>query len=205
MGLRFSKLPTWWIRSGFLRQIFRGGSDTGKSIAALKCVIAISTVIDFRSRRGRISITELESFTGLSRPMVHRGLTFLESGGVLKIDREGHANEYELIEPGDDPYWAKLPVDRLKRNVSTIPNRGMVPLSALKIYLLLLSNRPNDSVHVKFSYDSFCEHLGIQRAHIRSALDILYSHSLLHVVQTKDAKQGNLVNSYEIIGLDKRS
>jgi DNA-binding transcriptional ArsR family regulator len=204
MSLRFSKLPSWWIRQNYLRTVFRGGSEVGTSIAALKCVIGISLVIDFRSRRGRISISELEDFTGLSRPMVQRGIKLLETMDIIEIDR-GHANEYTLTELPDDSYWTKLPVDRLKRNVSTIPNRGIVPLTALKIYLLLLSFRKNDSVHITMPYDFFCSELGIQRSHIRSALDILYSHKLLHVSHEPRVKLGSQPNVYTILGLERVS
>src|SRR5690606_12909950 len=130
----------WWIRKGLLRNASRGGSETGTSIAALKCLAAVSGVINFYSCRGRLSFTEFETVTGLSRPMIQRGLKALEENGLLKVDR-GYANEYELLVDKEDWYWAKLPVDRLLKELSGIPNRGKVPLAALKIYLILVSVR----------------------------------------------------------------
>lgn len=197
--LRFSKLPTWWVRKGLLRTAFPGGGETGTSIAALKCLIAISTVIDFHSCRGHIPFTRLEDVTGLSRPMVQRGIEALEESGLVKVDR-GYANEYELIVDSDDVYWAKLPVNRLIKELAGIPNRGKVPLAALKIYLTLISIRPNKSLHVSMSYDSFFKELGLQRSDVRAALNILYSDSLLHVTRSNE-REGK-PNVYTILGLD---
>jgi len=200
MALRFSMLPTWWVRKGFLLTAFRGGKETGVSIAALKCVMAISTVVNFYSRKGQISYNELEDVTGLSRPMVQRGISALEEMGILKVDR-GHSNEYELLIAADDSYWTKLPVARIHRELREIPNRGAVPLAGLKIYLFLLSHRKNDSLSVSTPYTVFCDMLGIQRTHVRSGLDILYSHSFLHV--TPRERAGSDANLYTVLGLEK--
>lgn len=198
MAARFSKCTSWWIRDRGLTE-FRGGGSTGSSIAALKCAIAISLIIDFHSRRGQLSFSGLEQLTGLSRPMVQRGLTRLEELKIVKVDRTGHANSYQLTVLPDDDRWAKLPVDRLKEHLPSILNRGVVPLTALKIYLLLVSIRPNDSESVSIGYDKLCDHLGIQRSQIRAGLDILYSHSLVRITRNEEVEGKH--NIYTILGL----
>lgn len=195
---RFSKFPTWWTRSRGM-VVFKGGGSAGASIAALKCLIAISTIIDFYSRKGRVSFSDLELITGLSRPMVVKGIEMLEALEIAGVNRTGHVNEYELTVLGDDDKWAKLPVDRLKQHLPLLPNRGVVPLTALKIYLLLVSLRPNNSLSLSIGYDRMRELLGVQKAQIRSALDILYSHALIRITKNEevDAKH----NVYTILGL----
>lgn len=179
--------------------VFKGGSSAGASIAALKCLIAISTIIDFHSRKGRVSFSDLELITGLSRPMVVKGIEMLEALEIVAVNRTGHVNEYELTVLGDDDKWAKLPVDRLKQHLPSLPNRGVVPLTALKIYLLLVSLRPNNSLSLSIGYDRMRELLGVQKAQIRSALDILYSHALIRITKNEevDAKH----NVYTVLGL----
>lgn len=195
---RFSKCPTWWTRAKGM-VAFKGGGSAGASIAALKCLMAISTVIDFWSRKARLSFSDLELLTGLSRPMVVKGIGMLEELEIVAVNRTGHVNEYELTVQGEDDKWAKLPVDRVKQHLPQIPNRGVVPLTALKIYLLLVSLRPNDSPALSISYERMRELLGVQKAQIRSALDILYSHTLIRITKNEevDAKH----NVYAVLGL----
>lgn len=195
---RWSKCPTWWTRGeGMLA--FKGGASSGASIAALKCVVGISTSIDFSSRKARLSISNLETLTGLSRPMVVRGIELLEKLEILVVDRTNHVNEYELTVQGNDDKWAKLPFDLVRKHLSQIPNRGVVPLTALKIYLLLVSLRPNESTALSIGYDKMRDLLGVQKAQIRSALDILYSHSLIRIMRNEEVEGKH--NVYTILGL----
>ena len=201
MARRFSKCPTWWVRDGQLGiQKFGGGKNAGANIAALKCILGISTSIDFWTRKAKLSISDLEALTGLSRPMVIRGLKGLVELGIVEVDKTAHVYEYELTVSRNDDGWGKIPYERVRKQLPEIPNRGVVPLTALKIYLLLISLRPNESESVPIGYDTLLQYLGCQRAHIRPALDILYSHTLIRItLEGSDAKQRH--NVYTILGL----
>lgn len=76
-GRRFGRLPNWWSRSAngddFLLMSLKS-NDTGTGIAAMKCLLALSVLIDFHSRIAEVSLSGMEELTGLSRPMVIRGL-----------------------------------------------------------------------------------------------------------------------------------
>lgn len=76
-------------------------------------------------------------------------------------------------------------------------------MAALKIYLLLAAWRPNESVQVSVTYDRLRDETGIQKKHIRPALDILYSHSLLRVDVNAMAEQKkkHSNNIYILLGL----
>lgn len=200
MPRRFCKCPTWWIRidekSGLKK--FGGGSSTGTSIAALKCILAISVSIDFSSRKAKLSLSDLEKLTGLSRPKVIEGLKLLTEFQIIKVDKTSHVYEYELTET-KDVYWAKVPYERVRKHLAEIPNRGVIPLTALKIYLLLVSIRPNNSESVPIGYETLVAYLGAQRSQIRSALDILYSHTLIRITHSDESKDRH--NVYTISGL----
>jgi len=198
MAQRFSKCPTWWVRQKGMID-FLGGQSSGTSIAALKCLIAISTAIDFWTRKTQLSLSDLETLTGLSRPMVGKGIKRLVELGIVVVDNSRYINEYELTESPKDNRWAKLPFDRIRKHLPEIPNRGVVPLTALKIYLLLVAIRPNDTDTFAIGYDKLRDFLGVQRAQIRSALDILYSHTLIRIAQSDESKERH--NLYTVLGL----
>ncbi|MGQ7860228.1 helix-turn-helix domain-containing protein [Pseudomonas sp. ADAK13] len=201
MAIRFSKCPTWWIRDPQIGLIkFGGGKSAGLNIAALKCFLAISTSIDFHSQKAKLSISDLEALTGLSRPMVIRGLQVLVERGMVKVDKTAHIYEYELTSTRKDEGWGKIPYERIRKQLPEILNRGAIPLTALKIYLLLISLRPNGSESIPINYETMLGYLGCQRAHIRPALDILYSHTLVRItLEGSDARQRH--NVYTILGI----
>lgn len=199
--MAFSKLPTWWIREDGLKR-FAGSLGAGNCIAALKCLMALSITIDFHTRVTSMSYSDLEKVTGLSRPMVARAIPLLEGTGVVKVYRDEHTHRYELTNGTFDQYWAKLPVDRIRTHLKDIPNRGITVLYALKIYLLMLSKRPNDSLVLGLGYEKIVEETGIQKSRVRAALNILYNHDLIHVDKREDGEYAS--NIYTIRGLALR-
>lgn len=199
---RFSSLPTWWVRNLGLID-FEGGSQAGSSIAALKVVIGLSLVMDFHTKTAKNSITDIERLTGLSRPMVCKGIRALEEQGIVEINRDEHVHQYTLTMQDGDSGWAKLPYERMRKRLPELSNRGVIPLAAMKIYLLLAAWRPNESVQISVTYDRLRNETGIQKRHIRPALDILYSHSLLRVDVNAMAEQKkkHSNNIYILLGL----
>ena len=211
MAKRFSKCPSWWLRDKACLLGLLGGGSAGPSIAALKCVMAISTKIDFHTLKVKLSFSDLETLTGLSRPMVSRGLALIEAMNIARIDRTGYVNEYELIVDEKDKGWAKLPTERVNKQLPSLLNRGVVPLAALKIYLVLLALRNNDSNEVAIKHVNLREYTGIQKNQIRPALDILFSHGLIRITQSEyvDEKKPTSPirahNIYILLGLDSAS
>lgn len=193
---KFGQLPIWWIKNGLLHNVFRA-DDIGGGIAAMKCLLALSVNIDFYSRTAQISLTDLEDLTGLSRPMITKGLKKLEENNIVRIDREPFINIYELTIQNNDSQWAKTPVDSVKNHLRTISNRGMAPFVALKIYILLLSYRYRANTAVKLSHGTMRDRTGVQTNQIRFGLDVLYCSRLIHLIPQEE----KTANVYEIIGL----
>lgn len=197
---RFGRLPTWWSRYGDGHDLLLGrlkSNDTGTGIAAMKCLLAISILIDFHSRIAEVSLTGLEELTGLSRPMVIRGLARLEDLGVVISDRDNRTNRYELTIENDDAYWAKVPVDTVRRRLKTISNRGIAPFTALKLYITILNLRYKDRTTVQVMHDTLRDYTGIQTNQVRHGLDVLYSSSLIHLMPRDD----RATNEYQILGI----
>lgn len=197
----FRKLPSWWARDDQGLKRFRGGASAGASIAALKCLLAITLMSEFSTQQAQVSYSGLMDLTGLSRPMIPGAISKLESEGMIEVYRNGYINVYQLLAATNDRYWAKVPYDKVRRALSEIPNKGEAPLAALKIYIQLLANRWNDTREVEISYDKLRDYIGVQKLRIRPGLDILFSHTLLHVKQVEGEgafKQAH--NVYTVLG-----
>ena len=160
----WSALPTWWVREPGLTD-FLGGGKSGASIAELKTYIGLTVLADFKTKKVKTSISDLELLTGLSRPMVIRGIKGLENRGMLNVVRDGHINHYELIISGTDDKWGKVPNDALRLHLPEIINRGAATLAAGEgpsagvltwtLYLPLSTICPKDSAFCKM--DAFCD------------------------------------------------
>lgn len=183
-GKRFAKCPTWWVRKGLLDK-FKAGDKAGQSIAGLKCIMAISLHVNYQSMSVKLSFSELEKLTGLSRPMVSKGIFLIEELGIVTVQR-GYKNEYTLVEKTDDLGWGQLPLSYLKVQLPQISNAGRVPLCALKLYMQLIADRPNDSAVMSMNHKTITQKIGTQPRDIKPSLDILFSHYLISVARSED-------------------
>lgn len=200
---RWCALQSWWVRDEGIA-LFLGGNQAGRSIAAIKVLMAVSLLANFNSHKARNSLSDLEILTGLSRPMVIAGVADLEAKGLLLVDRSGHVNEYELVVPGDDRNFGKMPYETLRRHLAEISNRGAITLAALKIYLLLVSWRPNQSLTIAVGHEKIRDATGIQTRHVRPALDILLNHTLIRLSVSEGLAPGEprgRHNVYTLTGL----
>ena len=201
MASRFGSFPSWWIRDGVLRAAFTAGPKTGENIAALKVMLALAMFADFHTREVSISLSDLESVTGLSRPMVVRGIKVCSSHLLLDVI-EGYKNTYVLRYSPTDKKWAKVPIAYLRKELKGIPNRGAVVLSALKIYLQLLSDRPNDDDEMYMTHETIVAKLGVQTRNVKPALDVLFSHHLIGIAtESIPEKKYRVLNKFRIRGL----
>lgn len=192
----FGSLPNWWFRNSHLLPSLKA-NEVGEGIAVMKCLIALSVLIDFKTRCTDSSLSDLESITGLSRPMIIKGVGWLHDMKIIKIDKSFHVNRYEILVIDSDDKWAKTPVNIIRKNLKSISNRGVAPFSALKIYLTFLSIRYQDKNTVRITHDTLREHTRIQATHVRKGLDVLYSASMIHVILGEE----RAASQYKILGL----
>ncbi len=195
-GSRFGSMPTWWSRDAHLFTNLKA-NQTGVGISAMKCLIALSVLIDFKSREVETSIGDLEKITGLSRPMVLKGVDKLQELNIIEIDKSQYKNKYTLLVANEDPGWAKVPVNKVRKELQSISNRGIAPFAALKIYITLLALRYRDNDTVTVSHSTLRDYTKVQPTQIKAGLDVLFSNRLLHVAP----KRENTANEYIILGL----
>jgi len=172
-------------------------NDVGEGIAVMKCLIALSVLIDFKTKYADSSLSDLEYITGLSRPMVIKGVEWLNESKIISIDKKFHVNRYELLSIESDAIWAKTPVHVVRKNLKAISNRGVAPFSALKIYLTLLSLRYKQNDTVRISHETLRNHTKIQATHVRKGLDVLFSSSMIHVILGEE----RTAPQYKILGI----
>lgn len=200
---RFGACPSWWIRSDVIKEKFTAKSgEIGLNIAALKCIIAMTLHNKFGDYQSKLSTSELEEITGLSRPLVIDGRDKLENLGIIMIERE-HTFSYTQTTKSDDTGWAKIPKPLVKSELKQIPNRGRAVLQALKIYLVLLATRPNQTDRFHMSHDKLIEKLGLQSQDVKRSLDILFNHGLIKVGRSlDDAGRSYTANLFVFPGID---
>ncbi|OTK98291.1 winged helix-turn-helix domain-containing protein [Acinetobacter baumannii] len=221
----FAKLNLWWVDAPFFKKVLNN-RETGKGIAVLKTAIAIATQSDFHSRESKISYSELENITGLSRPMVSKAIKVLVEESIIELilidgkeKKRGQANIYRLLDQApknllnDDndefPFskkkvngWTKIPYKPLLENLKNLPNKGVAGLGALKNYLIILKYRSNHLDFTQVTHDKFIEKCGIQANTVKRSNDILFNHNLISIA--KKIQDGHVVaspNMYFIKGL----
>lgn len=195
--MQFGRLPNWWFRKDDGLMFHLRADDTGTGIAAMKCLLGIAVLVDFHSLSVDSSLNDMELITGLSRPMVIRGIEKLSELGFIAVDRTNYKNRYILCESPNDRNWAKVPVAAIRKNLKMISNQGIAPFAALKIYITLLSLRYQDKNTVMINHETLRGYTRLQANQIRKGLDVLYCCPLIHLMAKEDIGS----NRYKLIGL----
>lgn len=216
----FSKIVLWWIDAPFFKEKLRF-SNTGEGIAVLKTAIAIALEADFQSRLAKVSFSELEDITGLSRPMVSKAIKVLVRENLIAMhsSSRGVANIYKVLDYSPDVKppqnafdevmlerkvkgWTKLPYQALSKNLRFLPNKGVIGLGALKNYLIMLKFRDNTVDYSRISHEKFIEKCGIQANKIKSSNDLLINHELIALAKyIQDGYLKTSANMYYIKGI----
>jgi hypothetical protein len=161
-----------------------------------------------------LSYGQFETLSGLSRPMLYPALSRLRELGLIQClphpelrNRQVYlVNGFDLS-PGVGG-WAKFPSRYLgivtgakSSKLMTFPIRGRIPALSLKIYLLLLAFRPNESNGTKLSFDKIEYYSNVPRREIRRAISLLASEGWVDVNKHPGGEDGtNPPNEYFIKG-----
>ncbi|MER9708698.1 hypothetical protein [Mesorhizobium sp. M0213] len=193
--------PTLWIEDGGLKDFTwkSGGPDV---LAAFICMVLLA---HHRGDGGaaRLTYDSIDAVAGLSRAKIAAGLEILTKSGLAeRVDRS------TFLLPTLDPTqrgWGKLPAKKLYNSHGGIPMfkdftlRKRSELDAMKLYLLFVARRDNETNRVDLSYDKITEYSGIARQHITSALTILSVNGWLVVDrQQSDLNEFATANSYRL-------
>lgn len=186
-------LPTWWYPQGLVLPELRGGAAAGKSQAALRVLLAlVAAPRPAGSFSGEASISDLQDWTQLSRPMVLKGIAEARLAGLIAFEpgMQGRKSTYRLVRADESSAggWAKAPNQEIRQRVPRLPHRGDVALAALKFYLTLLAARPNQNLAVALKHETLRTKSGCQTRHVRSAISLLAIEGL---VQVRDSEEDN--------------
>lgn len=197
-------LPTQWIATGGLKDLTwkNGGSDV---LAGLICFVLLAHHCDDNGR-SRLTYDNIDAIAGLSRAKISAGLELLVKIGLInRVDRSTFGiNNLDQTRKG----WGKLPAKKLYvgSRISMIKDfslRNRSELDALKLYLLFVERRDNETNRVDISYDKITEYSGISRQSITSALTILGINGWIVVERQKsEINQYATANSYRMRYLD---
>lgn len=181
--------------------------SSGKSIAVLKTIIAIGLASDFDTRESKISFSELEEITGLSRPMISSAVTWLidKKWIALESSSRGRTNNYKLLEinSGLSKSWTKLPYIPLTQYLRVISNRGPKSLTALKNYLLILRYRSNTEDVTRINHKTLVEKGNLRPNLVKAGNDLLINSGLIALGRcvSYDGFIKTDVNLYHVKGL----
>jgi hypothetical protein len=200
---RSGSFPRW---VGDTLTDFKAGKDAGAHMAALRVYLALALVADFDTRVASLSWSDLQERTGLSRPMVKKGIAAAEKAGLISVDASGHRHSYCLLRKSDDEIaFTQVPRLELTRALSMLPTRGYHALDALKMYITLLTVRLRNSDRSLISHKKIGLRTGIQPGRIRAAIDVLINHHLVHVDRAESSEAGGHPhNEYQLLGFSNR-
>lgn len=200
------RLPTKWISLGGL-QDFRWDVNSGSdNIASIMILLAVAHHADAKTGIARLTYDDLATCTNLSRAKLSGGLKVLEEKEIIVKEPLGRST-YELVDYGQAP-WGKLPARGLYHQgrvviFSNFHLRMSVELDALKLYLLIVERRDNNSNLANISYEKIHDLSGIQKYHIKSAISLLAANGILHVEHVKSSISGfGISNAYRLPHID---
>lgn len=206
----WAKLPSAWIEAGGL-QAFRwsakGGGANGDNIAALMTLIVLAHHADEQAGDVKLTYDELEALTGLSRPKLARGLELLVARAI--VVRGDGRSMYRLTDYDPTRNWGKLPHRALYGGGGRVVAfddftlRKAAELNALKLYLLFVARRGEDTNLANISYDKIAPYTGMARDQIKTGLSFLAAQSLAHVERLPSTRSDiGVQNAYRLVGLD---
>lgn len=202
------KLPTDWINEGGLTRLRWGGSSIGAdNIAALMTLIVIAHHADRTSGIAKLTYDALCRASSLSRAKASCGLSVLEGGNLIEREPFGRST-YMLKSYSNTGGWAKLPARNLYNHdrisaFSELTLRRPVELHAIKLYLLFIARRGNDTNMAHISYDKITEYTAIERNNIKSGISLLAALGLVHVEHVPSTtSQFGISNGYRVAHIE---
>lgn len=213
-------MPTTWIADGTMAEKLSAGSNISTDIATLKiymylCMFAQpvqhkiqTSVPDFLSfgvskiiTKEEVSLTaectydQLTEGCGLSRVLVSRGIKKLALLRLMKV--AGSTRKKKYLMNGDvGKGWCKLPkrrlvgLDKKVKPFRALKNRYQHELEALKLFMYLISIRPNDKKYTDVSKEKITEATNISLYDIDGAVKLLQALGLLENVMNRGYVKG---------------
>lgn len=202
--MSYGRMPFVWITHGMLHQFSAAEATMGREIAALKSYLAIAGFLDWKHRETVLSIFDLQGITGVSKPMVLRGLQLLEDRGLVVIQSRAdrNTNVYEL--GAMENHYRKVPQDVIGSNLKLIGNRGAVSLAALKLYVAMLYHRNEKTGDAAVSHRTLVDETGVRPELVKDGYKVLHTCGFVTVSRSSALRElsasGFATNAYKMHG-----
>ena len=200
-------LPTEWIEKKGLKKFKWGFAGEGAdNIAALMALVAIAHHADDEGV-SNLTYDNLCAITSLSRAMVSRGLTVLETLKIVEREPCGRSS-YKISNYNKHKGWGKLPAKKLYTSdyitaFNEFRLRRRVELNALKLYLLFVARRDRKTNMAHISYTTIEKYSGLPRNDIKSGISLLAGLGLVHVEHLpSNTSEHGTSNAYRLAHLD---
>ncbi len=207
----FVRLPSQWIAQNGLKAFTwrsgKGSENNAAQIVALMVLIMVAHDADQTTGIAQMTYEQLVERASSSREKVSAGLKLLEANGLILRKTHGRSS---IALTGFDPLkgWAKVPAKRLYYNdvvtaFSRFKLRVRTELDALKLYLLLIAFRDNESNVARISYQKIAEYTGIATKNIAPAISFLNGLALIYTERAPSSESDfGISNAYRIAGID---
>jgi len=201
------RLPTNWIRNGGLTAFTWKAGAGADQIVALMLLLLIAHEADQGTGEATVTYDALSDRAACSRAKIAKGLALLETHGIVSRKGSGRSS-FALV--GYDPFngWGKLPAKRLYRHETVTAFRSFklrhrTELDAMKIYLLMIAYRDNESNVARISYVKIKEKTGISAPFIAAALSFLSVNALIYTERAPSGEsEYGVSHAYRIAGID---
>ncbi len=207
----FVRLPSRWIQQGGLKAFAwksgAGSENNATQIVALMILVLIAHDADQTTGVAQITYDHLVERSSSSREKVSAALKFLEQCKLIERKTHGRSS-IRLTDFDPLKGWAKLPSKRLYQNdVVTafrhVKLRVRTELDALKLYLLLIAFRDNESNVARISYLRITEYSGIAAKNITAAISFLNGQTLIYTERAPSGESDfGVSNKYRVVGID---
>lgn len=200
-------MPSFWIENGQLQEFAWLKGQGADNLAALMILTSLLHNAERETGCIRLTYDQINEATDLSRSKISNGLDKLVECEIIFRD-EIKQSYYQLCNYDLNQGWAKFPakvmyVRKSIRMFNDFTLRKRTELDALKLYFLFASRRDRNTNYAHITYDQIAEASGINRIHIKSAISLLVTHTLLHVEHnTRDFKEYGVACSYRLAKLE---
>lgn len=215
LSYEWKRLPTRLVTTELLSALRWQGDGVGAThSAALMIYFAIGFYavqrFDVSSGlfAGEASVTyeKIQSFTGLSRELVSRGLRQLEALQLIHVRLEGRRSVYRILH-FDDRIWMKIPCryfsrfGKVESAFSNMSVRSQYTFYAIKIYFVIMERRNTKTNHTALSYPKLETYSGVPRMRIKKAISTLVAQNLIFCDMEKHHLADYRHNIYRVRGI----
>lgn len=204
--MEWVRLPTDWIRAEKLKQLCWKAGEGSDNLAGLMLLVAIAHHTEQDTGVTRLSYDQIEEATGISRAKIAAGLSVLEKNEIL--ERNIGRSVHRLANYDKNRGWGKLPAKGLYigKRIDAFDEfnlRKKVELDAMKIYLLFVAMRSNETNLAKIGFEKISEYTGVYRNDIKHAMSFLAASGLVYVEHVpSNTNNYGIANAYRLAKLE---